>query len=278
LSGAAVVAKRRARIRWADVLDVARSIMAEYTDTSVTLRQLFYRLVSIEALPNEQNAYKALSSRTAEARRAGTFPDFIDRNRRIHRSAAWADPEDALDWLTDIYRRDRTEGQEIALYLGVEKNGLLAQLTHWFGDLGLPILALGGYSSQTYCDDVRADAERDGRPSVFLYAGDFDPSGEDIPRDFIKRAGCFVERIALTPDQVEEYDLPPLPGKTTDPRAAGFIERHGQLVQVELDALRPDVLRDLFQQRIEVHFDPDAWQASMDQEDEDRHQLSRGTA
>ena len=39
--------------------------------TSVTLRQLFYRLVSAQVIPNSQGAYKRLSALTAEARREG---------------------------------------------------------------------------------------------------------------------------------------------------------------------------------------------------------------
>lgn len=48
-----------------------------------------------------------------------------------------------------------------------------------------------------------------------IYAGDFDPSGEDIERDFLVRAACFAEtvRVALDWDQVEEFDLPPQEGK-----------------------------------------------------------------
>ena len=52
--------------------------------TSVTLRQLFYRLVSAQVIPNSQVAYKRLSALTAEARRDGTFPALIDRGRTIH--------------------------------------------------------------------------------------------------------------------------------------------------------------------------------------------------
>jgi hypothetical protein len=47
----------------------------------VTLRQLFYRLVSAQVIPNSQAAYKRLSSLTAEARRNGDFPALIDRGR-----------------------------------------------------------------------------------------------------------------------------------------------------------------------------------------------------
>ena len=97
------------------------------------------------------------------------------------------------------------------LSLGVEKAGLVAQLQAWFADLRVPVLALGGYTSQSYVDDVRRDVVRRGRPAVLLYAGDFDPSGEDIGRDFVARSACWarVVRVALSSDQVRAYQLPP---------------------------------------------------------------------
>jgi hypothetical protein len=229
---------------WPAVLAQSRTIIDTYF-TLVTLRQLFYRLVAAQLLPNTANAYKALSRHTAEARRAGTFPALMDRGRTIHRYQTFASPKQARHWIQQIYRRDRTEGQQYSVYLGVEKAGIVEQLREWFGALGVPILALGGYGSQTYVDDVVADVDDGRRPAVLLYAGDFDPSGEDIDRDFIKRTNCWheVRRVALTDAQVKEYDLPPQMGKDTDSRAQGFIARHGRLVQVELDALPPDILR-----------------------------------
>jgi hypothetical protein len=56
-----------------------------------------------------------------------------------------------------------------------------------------------------------------------------------------------VRQVALTAEQVEQYDLPPAPGKATDARAARFQARHGRLVQVEWEALRPKDLQALLQ-------------------------------
>lgn len=248
------------RIDWPTVLTEARAIVLTYS-TGVTLRQLFYRLVATHRLPNTSSAYKGLSSRTAEARRADDFPDLIDRGRQIHRHAHWDSPQDALQALVRQYRQDRTIGQDVSLYIGVEKAGLVMQLQSWFGELGIPILALGGYSSQTYVNEVAQDVERQDRPAVLLYAGDFDPSGEDIDRDFVARTGCFdkVIRVALNVQQVAEYDLPPAMGKSTDSRASGFVERHGTLVQVELDALPPDVLERLYRDAIDDLWDVSAY-------------------
>jgi hypothetical protein len=244
------------RIRWAAIVPEASRIVRSY-DTGVTLRQLFYRLVAAELLPNTQGAYSRLSSVTAEARRDGTFPDLIDLGRKIHRPTGFDGVRSALDLIAAAYRRDRTEGQPVSVYLGVEKRGLVAQLEAWFDDRGLPILALGGYTSESYCRDVRLDAAQHERPTVLLYGGDFDPSGEDILRDFLERSQAFdeVRRVALTAEQVDEYRLPPQLGKATDSRAAAFVARHGRLVQVELDALPPDVLRALFEQNVAEFWD-----------------------
>jgi hypothetical protein len=262
------------RIAWAAVITRAAEIVRGY-DTPVTLRQLFYRLVAALLIPNTLAMYKRLSDLTAQARRAGAFPALIDRGREIHRPLSFDSPEQARDWLARVYQRDRTEGQDVSLYPAVEKAGLVEQLDGWFGALGVPILPLGGYASQTFVDEVVRDAQAQGRPAVLVYAGDFDPSGEDIERDFVARAACFDEvvRIALTAGQVVAYDLPPMPGKAADSRASGFVARHGQLVQVELDALPPEVLRALYQSAIDRYWDTSAYELALARERGERGSL-----
>jgi hypothetical protein len=263
-------------INWPELLTEAATIVESY-DTSVTLRQLFYRLVSIAVLPNTTNAYKSLSRYTARARREGSFPALMDRTREIHRYQSFSGPDDARAWLARIYRRDRTEGQPFSLYLGVEKSGIVEQLQEWFGDLGIPVLALAGYGSQSYVDIVAADVLASERPAVLLYAGDHDPSGEDIDRDFVARTGCWddVRRVALSAEQVDVYGLPPQPGKPADSRAAQFVARHGALVQVELDALPPETLRQLYSDAIADYWDDAAHSAAVDQEREDLAKLGK---
>jgi hypothetical protein len=264
----------KSRLDWPAIVTAAADIVRSY-DTLVTLRQLFYRLVAARILPNLTSSYKTLSERTAAARRAGLFPALIDRTRRIHRYQSFGGLAEATAWLSAIYRRDRTEGQPWNVYLGVEKNGIIEQLQAWFGDLGIPILALGGYASQTYVDEVAHDAARDGRPSALIYAGDFDPSGEDIDRDFAERAACFDEvvRVALTVEQVDGYKLPPNPGKDSDSRAGAFIARHGELLQVELDALPPETLRALYQAALNNYWDKSTYQATVHLEERERAKL-----
>jgi hypothetical protein len=266
------------RIDWKNhVIPTARAIVESY-DTPVTLRQLFYRLVSKQLIPNTISAYTTLSNRTAALRRLGEFPPLIDKTRGIAEYQSFESPETARDWLAGIYLRNRTEGQEWALYLGVEKEGIVEQLRLWYGDLGLPILPLRGYSSVSFDQEVQYHIDQQHRPSVLLYAGDFDPSGEDILRNFTEQVTFdHLIHVALTAEQVAEHELPVVMGKATDTRAAAFVARHGELVQVELDALPPDVLRELYGDAIDHFWDADAHQTVLERETRERATLTGGT-
>lgn len=259
---------------WQPILERAAAIVRSY-DTGVTLRQLFYRLVSEELIRNTQSEYAQLSHRTAAARREGTFPALFDRTRGIVEATAFDGPDDAKQWLRSIYRRDRSEGQQHLVYLGIEKGGIVEQLRAWFSDpLGIPILPLQGYHSEAF---ERRIAERhaiDGRETVLLYAGDLDASGEDIERNFLRHVPFDSStKVALTASQAVEYDLPPLPGKATDQRAKGFAEKYGSLFQIEVDALPPDTLRDLFAAAIAEYWDDGAYQAALERETAEREEL-----
>jgi hypothetical protein len=259
---------------WGHILSAAERIVGEYP-YQITLRQLHNRLVQTAGLGyrNDGNEYKQLSARTAEGRREGTFPALLDQTREIHRPAFWTRPADALRALAAQYRRDRTEGQEVLVVLGGEKATLLAQLGAWFGPLGMPIVLLRGYGSQTYLDDVSAMLEEDGREAVLIDAGDFDPSGEDILRDFTERCDGWieVEHIAIRPEQINE--LVRNPGKATDSRAASFTARHGELVQVEVEAIPPQTLRDLYDAAVNRWLDTSNLEATRAREEAERARL-----
>ncbi|MHC3391084.1 hypothetical protein ACLQ2E_16745 [Streptomyces lavendulocolor] len=65
------------RVRWPAVVDRAQPIVESY-EGGVTLRQVMYRLVSAGVLPHTPSMYRRLSSRLAQARREGRFPDLFD--------------------------------------------------------------------------------------------------------------------------------------------------------------------------------------------------------
>jgi hypothetical protein len=50
-----------------------------------------------------------------------------------------------------------------------------------------------------------------------------------------------------------------MPGKASDARAAAFVARHGQLMQVEVEAVHPGTLRQLYQDAIDSVWDVSAF-------------------
>lgn len=277
------------RIDWGFVIPRAADIVRSY-DIPITLRQLFYRCVSEQLIPNADGPYKKLSERTAKLRRTGDFPTLFDRGRKVLRPGSYDSPEDAIARVAHWYRRDRTEGQECQVWLGVEKNALAGLMEQWFTEFGVPVLPLGGYSSESIDRVVRRDVEADGRPAILIYGGDFDPSGMDIGRNFIAQTDCWKHtiRVGLSEQQIEDLSLPVLEGKATDSRAPKFIEAHPGIharhnfgfdkgrripVQVELDAVDPTMLRDWYLDALGGYWDDDAYQEVLEVEQEERDLL-----
>jgi hypothetical protein len=107
-----------------------------------------------------------------------------------------------------------------------------------------------------------AEKIEEGKSCYLYYAGDFDPSGLSIYHSLVERLQKYdgimqymdYKRIALTPEQIEEYELPSDPGKQSDPNYKRFVAEYGDNV-VELDALPPDVLRNIVEGCIQRHID-----------------------
>uniref|UniRef100_A0A7V4G6B6 Uncharacterized protein n=1 Tax=Desulfobacca acetoxidans TaxID=60893 RepID=A0A7V4G6B6_9BACT len=119
-----------------------------------------------------------------------------------------------------------------------------------------------------------------GQKPVILYFGDMDPSGwqmleaiKQTLEDDMDLWGVEYQRVALTPEQIMSYELPhdPQAVKITDRRYRHYVERFGDLA-VELDALHPQVLRQLAVEAIESHFDMDLFreQVAVEQLEQER--------
>jgi Protein of unknown function C-terminus (DUF2399) len=260
------------RKAWGPILERAAEIVEKY-ETAVTLRQVFYRLVVAKLIENSESDYKHLSRRSADLRRRGEFPALLDRTRTIERPPTWSSPAEALDAIARAYRRDLLATQTTLPVIVVEKATLVAQAVAWFGHLCVPVVALRGYASETLERLVLELVDDDERDVVLLYCGDFDPTGEDIPRAFEDNTGLELRRVALTVEQVDHYELPPAPGKASDSRAAGFEARHGRLVQVELEALDPDDLRALLTAELDDLVDVELVEAEVERERSERVRL-----
>jgi hypothetical protein len=124
-----------------------------------------------------------------------------------------------------------------------------------------------------------ARAAHAGKRSYIYQFGDHDPSGVLIPQTIERRLdemckrfdveGPIVERVALTKEQIDEYDLPTRPTKRDGNCHAKDFEGDS----VELDALPPRVLRQMVTDVIEQHISPADTEALRVAEDSERELL-----
>lgn len=160
---------------------------------------------------------------------------------------------------------------------------MMPQLARVANEFSVPVYSCGGFASLTAVRAIVDRAERRSRPTVFLHLGDFDPSGESIFDSMSEDAAAFLDRdrllavsrfipqrVALTADQVTDYDLPTAPPKDTDSRTARW---SGETCQLE--ALPPDVLADIVEESIERWLDPDVLAGHRAFEEEERTELLR---
>ena len=244
---------------------------------TLTLRQLYYQLVSLAVIANKQEEYKSLGRVVTQARLAGVLDwDAIeDRGRQIRQAWTHDSPVAAVRSAARVYRRDRLEGQDQLIEVWVEKEALVGVLDDVCQQYGVGLLAARGYASVTVYWDFRGRTVTDYRTPVILYLGDHDPSGQDMTRDVLARAALLyqddviVDRLSLNFDQVQSYDLIPNPAKTADSRYKAYIAKYGTNCY-ELDALPPAALIQIVRDGIERDLDLNAYQESVDQEEADR--------
>jgi hypothetical protein len=263
------------RLSWPPIIEQARAFV-HAQPVPPDLRDTHYHLAGRQLVPNSLSSYNSLSRLTAPLRRAGTFPDFAEDVRWIDRPQQWSDPDQAREWLSSNYRTDRTIGQDMSLYLVVEKNGMVPRLRYWFDDLSLPVVGLRGISSATLENKVNRDIARYDRPAICLYFGDFDPTGIFIPEDFaLHTTFTKVIRLGVNENQVSRHHLLEsiTPHAKKDPRRNAFVRRFGSLRQVEMNAMPFDLIERRYRQAINQFWDEDAYQAARDREAEERGHL-----
>ena len=252
----------------------------------LTLRQLYYQLVSRDIIPNQQREYKRLSSFLTQARMAGLLSwDIIeDRIRVPQRASYWDDVKDLVESAVSSYRKDRWKDQKNYVEVWVEKDALSGVLAPIANQYHVPLLVNRGYSSATCVhDSARRMSYREsgGKKCTVLYLGDHDPSGEDMVRDIQDRLKIFrcnakVKKIALTMEQIRKYNPPPNPAKMSDSRASGYVAEHGES-SWELDALTPDVLNKLLHKEIKALCDMKKYNAIIEEEQDEIERLREVT-
>lgn len=255
---------------------------------TLTLRQLYYQLVSRDLIPNEDSEYKKLGKLLVEGRMGGivSWDAIEDRTRKVKYQSAWDSPKSLLESAARQFRLDRRRGQDCLIEVWVEKDALSQVVNRACVPYGVSVMVNRGYGSVTAMHDAYERFlinQAKFRKHLILYLGDHDPSGIDMVRDVESRINKMLEvsrcdavevkHIALTMEQIRQYNPPPNPAKITDSRAAEYIEKFGP-TSWEVDALPPNILNQLIVDNIESMYDMEVWGSVVEEESDYREQLN----
>ena len=150
---------------------------------------------------------------------------------------------------------------------------MVPQLERVASRYGVPVMSSGGFDSVTTKHEV--GRKLSDHPTTVLHLGDHDPSGVHIFKSLDEDVGAFAKaylgevefiRLAVTPDQVDFYDLPTAPPKATDRRSF-----EGLTTQCE--ALDPSKLAQILEDAITSRLDLEVYEQALEFERECRVEL-----
>ena len=271
-----------------------------------SLRYYYYIAISRKLFHDGiKNADNIFSRETMKAREWGRIPwDAItDDSRpvggyvpRYHTKEDWV--QMGIDYLSNVhktYTLPRWHFQPVHVEVWLEKIALKLKFEDALEDLEVNIPIQKGYSSGGSLNQNQKRLNKiselyPDKQIVILYWGDWNPSGSDIERNVLTRLHKFgihnieFRRIAVTQEQIDEYNLPTAPAKTTDTRYKKWLNSHanGDDRTTDLDAFvaldhidprKP--FRKLVRESIEPYFDNDIYQEQLKLQEKERKKVRR---
>lgn len=254
------------------------------SDHPQSVRHVFYRMTDPrlpEPVEKSERGYKQVQHRMVRMRRAGVLPYgwITDATRRGYHTHTFGDGGAFLQAMAGLYRGDLWEQAERYVEVWCESRSIAGTIEGTCEELAVSLYPAGGFTSLTlaYQAAEYINDKAYGRPAEIIYVGDYDPAGVLIDRsiesELRKHLDDGVElnfhRIAITPEQVERYDLPTKPRKAGERRAI-HIER-----TVEAEAMPAHILRGMLRQSVEQFLPADALEVVKAAEDSERQGLIR---
>jgi hypothetical protein len=212
-------------------------------------------------------------------RRTGELPyDWLADNTRWQRKPRTFDSvEQALRDTAALYRKNLWADAGSYVEIWLEKDALAGVVYPVTGVYDVPLMVARGYASLSFLYSAAEYINDLTVPTFIYHLGDFDPSGvnagekiEETLREMAPDADITFERIAVTPEQIVDWDLPTRPTKASDTRAKSF-----GAISVELDAIEPNQLRALVQETLERHLPPEQFEILKAAEESERDIITR---
>jgi hypothetical protein len=248
----------------------------------MTVRQVYYQATVRGLVEKTEAGYCKVQTDLVLLRRDGRLPyDWLADNTRWQRKPhTFSSVEHALRDTARLYRKALWDNASCYVEIWLEKDALAGVIFPITADYDVKLMVARGYASLSF---LHSAAEYIGAldvPTYIYHLGDYDPSGVDAGRkiestlrELAPAAEIHFERIAVTEDQISEWDLPSRPTKSTDTRAKNFGD-----ISVELDAMQPNYLRLLVEGVILRHLPADEFRKLKVAEESERELLTSWAA
>ena len=213
-----------------DALRAAIYAVAE-ADRPVSIRHIFYRMVTQNLVEKSANGYQQLQKATVDMRDGGALPySWIeDSSRRAYMNTGYAGVGNYAQAAASIYRRDYWASTDTLVEVWCESRSLAGVLGQVCREYLVPLFPSSGFSSLSFTYQAATHIQESGRANaVILYVGDYDQAGVLIDRAIESRLRTFLadwpgelsfERLAVNDDQIDRMGLPTRPPKASDTRS-----------------------------------------------------------
>lgn len=286
-------AKGRSRISEAKMpfLDRVRDVLEERRKFwPLSDRQIHYALLNDPPLRhaskrgsrycNDSRSYSDLTDLLTRARLQGLIPfkAISDETRPVVTWQVYAEPgafiRKEFERFLKNYWRDLMQSQPNHIEVLAEKNSVAPICKTVCSEYCVPMTSGRGYCSLPPRHAMAQRYRKSGKEKlVLLIVSDFDPDGEEIAHSFARSmrddfeiADIHPIKVALTAEQVDEYELPEvMQAKSTSSNHAKFVSRHGDGVW-ELEALPPETLQEILDGAIRSVLDVELFERELEAE------------
>ena len=232
-------------------------------DHPQSVRHLFYCMTN-PRLPvfveKSDHGYKQIQSRMTEMRRDGTLPYhwITDATRRGHFVNTFNSRAEFIEAYAGLYRANLWEYADEYVEVWCESRSIAGVIERDCRDLAVSLFPSGGFTSLTLAYSSAMginEATDDGQKAAHvIYIGDYDPAGvlidlaieKELRQHLHSAVDLSFHRIAITEEQIEQYDLP------TKPRKVGDVRSQHVKHTVEAEAMPAKTMRKLLRDAVEA--------------------------
>jgi len=223
----------------------------------MTVRQVFYQATVHNLVEKSEAGYTKVQTDLVQMRRSGVlrYDWLADNTRWMRRPDTFDSIEQALQDTAKFYRKSLWNDADCYVEIWLEKDALSGVVYPVTEMYDVPLMVARGYASLSFLHSAAEYINELEVPIYIYHFGDFDPSGVDAAkkigqtlRELAPDAEIHFNQVAVTPEQIQYWNLPTRPTKMSDSRSKNFGN-----ISVELDAIKPAHLRSLVRLFIEKH-------------------------